>query len=423
MVVCAHGESELSTTPVFDRQEWRQGWPVVAASLAGITLCSAHGYTIGVMIGPLEQAFGWSRASITGGLLIISLVAVFAAPFAGRLADRFGPRRVALAGVPLFCLAFGMLALADGNIWNWWLLWFFLGLGNMLILPTIWTSAINSRFDANRGKALAFALCGTGLAAFILPPVTTRLIAAYGWQHAYVGLAMAGMLIVLPLTLLWFHAAPRAQQTGPIDDATAQLAKGELRAEMLSPRFLKLLGASTVFSVAICALTTNATPVLRALGHDAITAADTAALMGFGSVVGRIGGGFLLDRFDARLVAAISVAAPIVTAMMLLAGGEDRLVASAACLFLGLAIGAEVDACAYLAARHFGLSNFGALFGTINGLMLFGNGVAPFAANYVYDVTGSYSSVLWAQVPACLLAAALFLALGRYPDAAANPNR
>jgi predicted MFS family arabinose efflux permease len=293
----------------------------------------------------------------------------------------------------------------------------------MLILPTIWTSAINSRFDANRGKALAFALCGTGLAAFILPPVTTRLIAAYGWQHAYVGLAMAGMLIVLPLTLLWFHAAPRAQQTGPIDDATAQLAKGELRAEMLSPRFLKLLGASTVFSVAICALTTNATPVLRALGHDAITAADTAALMGFGSVVGRIGGGFLLDRFDARLVAAISVAAPIVTAMMLLAGGEDRLVASAACLFLGLAIGAEVDACAYLAARHFGLSNFGALFGTINGLMLFGNGVAPFAANYVYDVTGSYSSVLWAQVPACLLAAALFLALGRYPDAAANPNR
>jgi predicted MFS family arabinose efflux permease len=161
--------------------------------------------------------------------------------------------------------------------------------------------------------------------------------------------------------------------------------------------------------------------VLRALGHDAIAAADTAALMGLGSVAGRIAGGFLLDRFDARKVAAISVAAPIVTAMLLLAGGQDRLVASGACLFLGLAIGAEFDACAYLAARHFGLANFGALFGTINGLMLFGNGLAPFAANLVYDVTGSYSSVLWAQVPACLLAAALFLALGRYPDAAARP--
>jgi len=325
---------------------------------------------------------------------------------------------VSLAGVPLFCLAFAMLATANGNIWNWWMLWLLLALGNMLILPTIWTSAINSRFDANRGKALAFALCGTGLAAFILPPVTTRLIAAYGWQHAYVGLATAGMLIVFPLSVLWFHSAPRAITAS---QASVAPARGKLRAEMRSPSFLKLLGASTVFSVTICALTTNATPVERALGHDAIAAADTAALMGLGSVAGRIAGGFLLDRFDARKVAAISVAAPIVTAMLLLAGGQDRLVASGACLFLGLAIGAEFDACAYLAARHFGLANFGALFGTINGLMLFGNGLAPFAANLVYDVTGSYSSVLWAQVPACLLAAALFLALGRYPDAAARP--
>lgn len=404
-----------ASAPIFDRQEWRAGWPVVAASLAGITLCSAHGYTLGVMIAPLEAAFGWSRAAITGGLLIISIVAIIAAPFAGRLADRFGPRRVALAGVPLFCLAFGLLATANGNIWGWWGLWLFLGLGNMLILPTIWTSAINSRFDANRGKALAFALCGTGLAAFILPPVTTRLIAAYGWQHAYVVLACAGLLIVLPLTWLWFHSAASQPAQSAIAGAPG---RGVLRAEMLSPRFLKLLGASTVFSVAICALTTNATPVLRGMGHSAIAAADTAALMGFGSVVGRIGGGFLLDRFDARKVAAISVAAPVVTALLLLWGGEDRLIASAACLFLGLAIGAEVDACAYLAARHFGLANFGALFGTINGLMLFGNGLAPFAANYVFDVTGSYDSVLWAQIPACLLAAALFLALGRYPDEA-----
>ena len=50
------------------------------------------------------------------------------------------------------------------------------------------------------------------------------------------------------------------------------------------------------------------------------------------------------------------------------------------------------------------------------GLMLLGNGVAPFAANYIYDVTSSYSSVLWAQLPACLIAALLFMMLGSYPD-------
>jgi len=35
---------------------------------------------------------------------------------------------------------------------------------------------------------------------------------------------------------------------------------------------------------------------------------------------------------------------------------------------------------------------------------------------YIYDVTRSYSSVLWTQLPACLLAAVLFMMLGRYPD-------
>ena len=51
----------------------------------------------------------------------------------------------------------------------------------------------------------------------------------------------------------------------------------------------------------------------------------------------------------------------------------------------------------------------------MNGLMLFGNGLAPVMANHIYDVTRSYDIVLWAQIPACLGTALLFLTLGPYP--------
>lgn len=399
---------------VFAKEEWRQHGAVVVASLAGITLCSMHGYSIGMMIVPLEEEFGWSRSAITSGLLIISLVAVFLAPLTGRLADRIGPRPVALAGVPLFCAAFGMLSLATSNIWTWWALWLLLALGNMAILPTIWSAAINSHFDLNRGKALALALCGTGLASFILPRVTPRLIADYGWRGAYVALAVAGFVIVYPLTLAFFRSArEKALRAGA--DAPPP-AKVGLRGQYTSPRYLKLMGASTFFSITICALTTNAVPVLRGLGHDAFSAGDIASWMGLGSIIGRLMGGFLLDWFDAKKVAAASVIAPIITAVMLLYAGDSYVMAALAMLTLGLAIGTEVDCCSYLAARHFGLANFGALFGLINGLMLLGNGIAPFAANYIYDVTRSYDSVLWVQLPACLISAALFLMLGRYPE-------
>jgi MFS family permease len=396
--------------------EWRGSGMVAFTSMAGIMLCSSHGYTIGVMIAPLEEEFGWSRSGITGGLLIIATLAVVLAPLTGRLADRIGPRKVALAGVPLFSLGFGMLALATADIRTWWALWLFLALGNMACLPTIWAAAINTHFDRNRGKALAIAMCGTGLASFILPRITPRLIEAYGWRWSYVMIAAAGFLIVYPLTLAYFrsaHERPGKKHAPPPSPA--------LKREMLSARYFKLLAASTFFSVTICALTTNAAPLMRSFGYSNIDAGDIASWMGLGSVIGRLLGGVLLDRFDAKKVAAISVMAPVLTAVLLLAAGDDRMVAVLAMLILGLAIGTEVDACSYLAARHFGMGNFGALFGFINGLMLFGNGVAPFAANYVYDLTQSYDAAMWVQIPACTAAAILFLTLGKYPDQAANP--
>ena len=395
----------------FAKDEWRANGMVAFTSMAGITLCSSHGYTIGVMIAPLEEEFGWSRSAITSGLLIIATLAVVLAPLTGRLADRIGPRKVALAGVPMFCLGFGMLALATSDIRTWWALWLFLALGNMACLPTIWAAAINTHFDRNRGKALAIAMCGTGLASFILPRVTPRLIEAYGWRWSYVMIAVAGFLIVYPLTLAYFrsaHEKPGKRHAPPPSRA--------LKGEMLSARYLKLLGASTFFSVTICALTTNAAPLMRSFGYSNIAAGDIASWMGLGSIIGRLLGGVLLDRFDAKKVAAISVMAPMVTAILLLAAGENHMIAVLAMLILGLAIGTEVDACSYLAARHFGIGNFGALFGFINGLMLFGNGVAPFLANYVYDQTHSYDSSLWVQLPACTAAAVLFLMLGKYPD-------
>ena len=83
---------------------------------------------------------------------------------------------------------------------------------------------------------------------------------------------------------------------------------------------------------------------------------------------------------------------------------------------LGLAIGTELSSCAYLAARHFGLRSLGTLFGAMNGLMLFANGLGPMLANMVFDLTRSYHMFLLTASPAFLVTALLFLLLGRYPD-------
>jgi predicted MFS family arabinose efflux permease len=393
--------------------ELRRNWRILPPSLAGITLCSVHGYSLGVMIPAIEREFGWPRAEISAGLLIISVIALVAAPLVGAMVDRFGPRRIALVGIPFFCLALAALATA-GSLTSWWLLWGVLAVGNMMILPTVWTKAINARFDAKRGIALAFALCGTGVAAAFVPSLTNLLIESLGWRQAYVCLGLIGAVIVFPIVWVMFRVEGDGRRTA--DGAPPPPETGvSARDGLTQPRFLKLAGAILLFSTGICALTTNLVPVLLARGFSGGTAAALAGMLGIGSITGRLVGGLLLDRFDAGKVAAISVVMPVI-AVLLLLSFPGAAVAGLACLIVGLAVGTEVDCCAYLAARHFGLRSFGTLFGTINGLMLFGNGMAPVLANHVYDVTKSYDIVLWAQIPACLATALLFLALGPYPQ-------
>lgn len=406
----------MAAGTVFAREEWRDHGHIIPACIAGMMLVAIHNYTLGVMIHPLEQEFGWSRAQISIGPLMPSLAAVVMAPVVGLAVDRYGPRRIALFGVPFFSGALALLSTAS-DIVSWWGLYALLGVATMFIFPMVWTSAISARFNRNRGLALAIALAGTGISAALMPVVATWLLDEQGWRGAYVSIGILCFAVAFPLVFFLFD---RHDQRRPLPNASFAVVadRTAARAQMVSKRFMLLALAAAVFSLALCALTTNAVPVLLAEGFDAMTAATIAGVIGIGTITGRIAGGFLLDRFDGRYVAALSVVAPTITAAILLGTQGSQEGATVACLLLGLAAGAEYDACAYLTARYFGTQNFGALFGLIAGIVLFTNGVAPALSNHVYDLVKTYDPVLWALMPMFALAAVLFLALGKYPEQA-----
>src|SRR5439155_23616609 len=175
--------------------------------------------------------------------------AVVAAPVVGIGIDRFGPRPIGLFGVVLFCAALAFASTTSSNILSWWTRWAVFGIANMFILPTVWTTAINSVFEKNRGKALAIALSGTGICAAVVPSGTNLLVETYGWRHAYIGLGGLSFLVVAPLVFIWFRGATdrprRSERGGPI--APAAVVSGvAARKGMTSPAFLQLAGAVLV---------------------------------------------------------------------------------------------------------------------------------------------------------------------------------
>lgn len=398
--------------------EWRQNGKVVLAAALGVGLMSAPAYSIGVFLPALEADLGWTRAAIASAAMFPAVASVALGVFVGMAVDRFGPRRMAITGVILVCAAFVMLAAITANIWSWWAVWAFLSLSSLLIMPSVWTAAVSSLFTEARGMALAVTLCGTSLASVALPVFGTYLIDRFGWRVAYLGLAASFLVLVLPTVVLFFSSAiDSRRRTMPHEGAIGVTLTGvRIYAGLTSFRFLRLAIATAALVMVGSTLTVNMIPILLSFQYTREAAAWVASLAGISTVVGRLISGFFLDRINGNVVAGCSISIVIVPVLLLLFIPQAPAAAATAALVVGLALGAEFDAVAYLTSRHFGMRSFGALFGVIGAIISMASAVGGIALNHIYDLTGSYIASLWCLLPLCMVGAFLFFTLGRYPD-------
>lgn len=398
--------------------EWRANWPVVLSSAIATTMTITYLYSTGIVIPGIEREFGWTRAEISSGSMIIAVVGVVLAPFVGRMVDRVGPRRVGLIGAPLFFLALAAISATSSSIWMWWALWGLLAFAATMVTPSVWTTAISGLFFKSRGLAFAMALTGSGLGSIAVPILASEFNAIGGWRFVYLGMAGLWALVTLPLLFFCFHGARDQLRRGRLNNATlvADAAIGvSVREAMFSARFVKIAVGSSAITVAVLAGVANLVPILSGQGIDPLVAARVAGLVGVGSVTGRFLGGYLLDRINGNLVAGVIVALPIVSTLLLLGMPGSIGAAIIAALIIGLSVGVEYDAVAYLTARHFGVASFGTLFGTITGMLVLMGGIGPTLSSAIYDATRSYTPALWAMIPLCALSSILFLTLGPYP--------
>lgn len=399
------------------RKEWRLAWTLPLVSAVGYGIGVAHNYSFGVFILPLEHQFGWSRTAITGGLLMYSIANVTLSFLLGMMIDRWGARRIALPGMAVYCAAIAGLSLVGSSIWSWWGLWVILGLSTLFVNSTLWSTAVVSRFDRSRGLALAVTLCGGGLSAIVVPLLANYLVDKLEWRLAYVALGGTLAAVALPLLFLFFRDRRDVVRDKGAHAAAAQVTEVggyTLREALRSPRYLKLATATTLMLLCLLAMFINLVPILVSHGVSRDVAAGLAGLSGLGSIVGRLCAGWLLDRVNGALIGGIAFAMPILTALLLLFGGAP--VAALAAFLLGLTVGTEMDVIGYLTSRYFGLRNFGAVFGSVIGLMSLATGLGPLLGNLIYDKFHSYEYLLIGIIPVFAISSWLIFSLGAYPE-------
>jgi len=401
-------------------QEFRSGWKLLLAAAVG-TMCglmTITNYSQGFFVGPVTAEFGWSKAQFFLGFTVMMVSGLVTAPIVGSLADRYGARRLGVIGLLGHALAYVLISMNTGSLLLWYASFVLLAVMAAGSLPIVWTKLVNVWFHADRGKAIGITMAGTGVGAFILPPVVEGIIASHGWRAAYQAVGIGAAVLSLPLVLAFFRNRPASNDAAERREAQPQ-QWGDTPQQAMRKRQFWVLGALMFLTVfVVVGILSNFEQILESRGLDRATIAGLAALLGATVVLGRLLVGALVDRYWAPAVGMVFFTLPIVAIVLLRGGDLTNQAAVFMAIAMGLAAGAELDLLSYLTSRYFGTANYGAIFGRVFAFFTVGAGIAPPVFGGVADASGGYSTILAASIGILVVCIALFGALGRYPEAA-----
>lgn len=409
--------------------EFRRGGGVVLAAALGIGLglSPLPFYTIGVFMPVLASEFGWRYDQILVALTVMTLGAFLFAPIAGYLSDRFGAKRVALTSTFLFALTFMSFSLMTESLWHFYLTWGVMAMLGAGTLPITWTRGVTSFFNANRGLALGMALLLTGPFGALAKLSASYLIIEIGWRLSYVCLGLAPLLIALPVGLILFRDAPNndREDEGPNEAPSSEaLLRGmSLKQAFRAPRFWLLAYSFLILSIGLAGPVPNLEAIFREKGFVTADAVLLASLMGYTVVVGRLLGGWLIDRFWPPGVAMIMLTSPILGLLALAqVDTPSFLLCASAVALLGAALGVEYDFLAFLTAKYFGMRNYSAIYGCLYGFFAIGAAGGPLIGGRIFVQTGSYYDALMTWAAALLLGALALPFLGRKEAVFSDPE-
>ncbi len=285
-----------------------------AAGVVFFTLFMTAGFRAApsVLIIPLEDEFGWSRATISLAVSINVLLYGLMAPFAAALMERFGIRRVVM--VALTTIGIGALStIWISHPWQLILLWgVVVGLGSGSMALVFAATVANRWFIEKRGSVIGVLTAATATGQLVFLPGMAAVATHQGWRHVSVIVA-SGAFVMVPMIYIFLKEKPADLGITPYgagSDWVAPSAPAMPAARLAIDSLVRAVKVKDfwllVFSFFVCGLSTSGLvgthfiPAAHDHGMVEVTAASLLAMIGVFDVIGTIFSGWLTDRIDPR---------------------------------------------------------------------------------------------------------------------------
>ena len=339
----------------------------------------------------MVKDFGWTRAEVTSGnfysKLLIGPLFGFAA---GWIVDRFGPRRMMMAGILMAGTALVGLSFTT-TLTLFYFFYLFNALGYVCGGPLPNQVLISRWFTQARGKAMGFAYLGIGVGGAIAPLLANWFAQQFGWPGA---LRMLGILvIVIALPMIFFVKESPTTET-PRQSITAPVSIGSV----LKSRQFYLLAVGSMCSIGAVGGTFQNLKLFMtgdlfrgAAVQDAqSTAAYVLSLVLISSLAGRLLMGWLADRFPKKYVMLLIYLIVGCSIPLLFLSSNQPFLYMFAVLF-GIGLGGDYMIIPLMAAELFGVKVLGRLMGVVLTADGVAEALAPVIVARTRDNTGSYA--------------------------------
>jgi MFS family permease len=401
------------SNPGFDSA---RAWIVVFAGFVGSFVTFGISYCFGIFLKPIALEFHVSHAAMSALFSVITAISFFAAPFTGKVADRYGPRPVVAIGALL--LGCGMIFAAHVHSFALLFLTYGVGLGGAVActyIPSI--SAVGEWFKTYRDVALGLAISGIGCGTLVAAPLSATLIERYGWRTVFEIFGWGGTALLLLCAALLFRP-PVVGEKEKANTAT------NVRTRAFVLQYISLFFSGIAIYASFVFLPAYAGDI----GASRVEGAGLVGYIGASSVVGRLGLGALAPRFGLmRMYQASYLILLISFGVWLAAGSYTALVIFA--LLMGVGYGGIAAMSPAVAASTFGIEGLGELLG----ILFTGLGVAclvgPPVSGILVDQFHDYKWPVFVGAGASVLALLFAILLQVYPNkpkisesAPANPS-
>ncbi len=395
------------------------GWWVIGVIVVILMYISgtiSSGFT--AFFVPIATTFGWSYAAVAIASSIRGAETGLLAPLVGFLFDRIGGRKLIFAGG--IVVALGLFILSRTNsLTVYYISFVVIAIGTSACMGVVPMAMVTKWFRKRVSLASGIVSSGTGLGGLLIPLVTI-LIDRYDWRTTLLFISGGAIAIILPLS---FVIRNKPEDVGTLPDgeqrvnATIQnqeeIKKRQENSEVMpvikSAIFWFSVIAFALHVMVTTAVITHIMPYLQTIGISRTSAGLMASVIPFMTIFGRLGFGWLGDKFDIRKLTAVGLALTgIGLVFLVLAGSYNKAFLIVFFITFGIGFGGPVPLQPAFIRQYFPKGRFGTIFGLAMGISCLTMLIGAPLAGWVYDNYGTYQ-IIWYAYGATMIAALIFI--------------